>query len=167
MPERSPCSGLSSCSARSHAAHRFRACPFAGAASLGADAAMLVVCGVAFALLGAGPACRLAYCQHRLDDSVVGAGPARSDGTRREAYIRAVEIKPYALDELRDHALAEARIGAGYAGLPACIAFLDALDQRVVRGALRLGMRPQHLLRGNRRLAPTLRRGLLMVRCRG
>jgi len=102
--------------------------------------------GVPLALCGTRPACCLAGRKHGAENLLVRPGPSRRNRTRREARIRAVEIEADALRELWNHVFAEAGIGADDASLSARVALFYAADHGIVRAALRLRMRADHLL---------------------
>jgi hypothetical protein len=74
----------------------------------------------------------------------------RSRTTRRKcscsvAHIRAIQIETNALPQLLDHGFRKASICTGRAGLRACKAIVDALDQRLAKVAVHVRMRADHL----------------------
>ena len=125
---------------------RLKAGLLAPAAMFGADAAVLVLLGVAFALVGAEHAGLGAGLKRKDDQSFVGPGTARRKLARCQAKVGAVEVQPDALAKLRHHLLAQAGVSARDADGSAGKAFLDAIDQRIVGAAHDIGVGGDHLL---------------------
>lgn len=101
---------------RRQAADRFFAGCLAPPAGLGADAAVLVVAGVRFALaraLAAGLGARL---QRRPDHADVSACAPGGDAPGGSADVGAVQVETDALRQRWHLVLAEAGVGAGRAG---------------------------------------------------
>src|SRR6476659_9756878 len=119
-----------------HAARQFLAGLHAATAAFGADAAMFMHGCVPLALLGAQPAGGGADAEHASHHFVIETCPAGQDATGDVADVGAIEIQADALGQLVHHALRQAGVGAGSAGLGARITFLDAADQGVVDLAL-------------------------------
>lgn len=107
---------------------RLEAGLLAPAAMFGADAAVLMFLGVAFALVSAEHAGLGAGLKRKDDQGFVGPGSPRGQLARCQAKIGAVQIEPDALAKLRHHLLAQAGVGARYADWSAGKAFLDASD---------------------------------------
>ena len=115
-------------------------------ASVGADAAMLVVLGVPLAFLGADTAGLRARFDHLAGELRLEGGLPRQDATRRLADIRAVEVEPDTADKLLNGRLTEAGVGATGAGRRAADALVDTARERVAVDGRRLRMSPDHLL---------------------
>lgn len=90
----------------------FAAGGLAGAAGLGADAAVFVPPGVTLAFGGAERGGAGAEAQRLGCERLVRAGAASGEARRGVADVGAIEIEPDALAKLGDHVLGEARIGA-------------------------------------------------------
>src|SRR6185369_3014543 len=119
-----------------HAARQFLAGLHAAAAAFRTDAAMFMHRGVGLALLGAKPAGGGADAEHAAHHVVIGTGPAGQDAAGDVADVGAIKVQADTLGQLLHHALRQAGVGAGGAGLGAGITFLDAADQGVVDLAL-------------------------------
>lgn len=122
-------------------------------AGVGADAAMLVHSGVAFALLAAGGArpltCLEQAAQHLLIGTLAGEG-----GAGRGADVRAYLVESDAAGELGDGFLSEACIGACDACLRTVETGVDAASQSVTGEECLARTRLQHLCRVRHRASP-------------
>ena len=113
---------------------RLKAGLLAPAAMFGADAAVLMFLGVAFALVSAEHAGLSAGLKRKDDQGFVSPGAAGRKLAGCEAKIGAVQVEPDALAQLRHHFFAQASVRAGNAYRSAGEAFLDAGHQCVVGG---------------------------------
>jgi len=102
---------------------------FTPPACLRADPAVFVHLGVALALVGARPAGGHAGLEHGAGEVGVIAGVPGQHPAGGAADVSAVQAGADALDQVRDPGLAQARVGAGGAGLGAVEAFLDTPNQ--------------------------------------
>ena len=127
-----------------HLRHGAGAGLLAASAGGGADAAMLMHAGMPGAFLTADAAGLGAGLQGQPDHIGIGAGPPRGHRSGSGADIGTIEIKPDTLDQIPDHILSQACIGAGRARLGAVIAFLDAAQQRIRYVRVDLGMGADH-----------------------
>ena len=75
--------------------------------------------GVRLALLGAQPAGGGAYAEHAAHHFVIETGPAGHDAAGDVADVGAIQIQADALGQVLHHALRQAGVGAGGAGLRA------------------------------------------------
>jgi len=75
-----------------HAASCLLTSLHAGAASVGADLAMLMLAGVPLTLVPAEAAGGSANVQHPADDFLIGARSARREAAGDVAYVGAVEV---------------------------------------------------------------------------
>jgi hypothetical protein len=132
------------------------ACLLAAAAHLGADAAVLVMLGVALALRATGAACHGAAFKRRADDADIGRGLAGHDAAGGIADVGAVEAEANAADQILQVALAEVSIGAAGTDSGAVAARLDTAHEGIEIADGRLGMRLEHLSNGH--LLSSLRR---------
>jgi hypothetical protein len=98
------------------------------------------------ALVSAQAASFCARLNHPFDDQLIRARPTRCDRSGRDTHIGAIEIEANALDQQRNHLLAQARICAWRADLGAIVTSLDTLDEGVVNAAADMRMRGDHLL---------------------
>src|SRR6185436_11860400 len=128
--------GRGQCALVRHAARQFLAGLHAAAAAFRADAAMFMHGCVLPALLRAKPAGGGADAEHAAHHLVIGTGPAGHDAAGDAADVGAIEVEADALGQLLHHALRQAGVGTGGAGLGAGVTFLDAADQGVVDLAL-------------------------------
>ncbi|MDP3493043.1 MAG: hypothetical protein Q8R82_08000 [Hyphomonadaceae bacterium] len=86
-----------------------------------------------------------AYLEHCSDEFLIAAASPSADCSCCSADIGAVEVEPDALDQrLNVVFLGEAGIGADRTDLRTIQAFLDTLNQAVVRAAFDVGMRADH-----------------------
>jgi hypothetical protein len=132
------------------------ACLLAAATHLGADAAVLVMLGVALALRTTGAACHQAAFKRCANHADVGCGLAGHDAAGGIADVSAVEAEANAADEILYVALAEVSVGAGGTGSGAVAARLDTAHERIEIADARRGMRLEHLSNGH--LLSSLRR---------
>ena len=102
------------------------ACLLAAAAHLGADAAVLVMLGVAPALRTTGAACHQAAFERCANHADVGRGLAGHDAAGGIADVRAVETEANAADQVPDVVFAETRVRAADASGGAVEAVVDA-----------------------------------------
>jgi hypothetical protein len=93
-------------------AHRLLAGLLAATTSLSADPAVLVVPGMALALLPANLAGGRADLKHLPQNLFIRSRAPRRQGAGGGTNIRAIEIEPDALLQLLDHLLGQAGIGA-------------------------------------------------------
>jgi hypothetical protein len=114
-------------------------------AGIGANPAVLVHLGMPAAFRFASAAGLCARRHQLMHDGHVGAAEPRCHRAGRRTYIGAVEIEPYALDEIGDTSFGEACVGADAADLRTTDALLDAIEKGVGRTALNLGVAVQHL----------------------
>jgi len=128
-----------------HTVDRRAACLLAAFACLCADAAVLVLARMVLALGAAHPARVRTRPQNAHDHLLVRAGPSRGDAASSGANVCAVQVQTDALRKVLHLAFSETGIGAGCAYLGAGVAFLDAVDERVVRAPLDMRMRSDHL----------------------
>src|SRR5262249_31935416 len=119
----------------------------AAAANLRTDAAVLVVSGVALALLSACFASRRARFEHCGHEAQIRLALPRHYTACRFAAVGAVEAEPNGANKLLHVGLARAGIGAGRAAGGAVEAFLDAAKERVAIQAARLRMQLDDLLK--------------------
>jgi hypothetical protein len=106
---------------------------------------VLVVLGVALALLATGTACHQAGLDRRAHDADIRSGLPRHDSPRGFADVGAVQARANAAYHLLQVALAEICVGAARAGGGAPAARLDAPSDRVEIADGRLGMGLEHL----------------------
>ena len=104
-------------------------------ADLGTDPAVFVHPGMPSTLFAAYPTGVGASLDHLPEDSLVAAGAARRDRSRRCAEVGAVQIEANAEDQIGDRLLAEVGVGARRTGLGAVVAGVDALNQDVAYAA--------------------------------
>jgi hypothetical protein len=95
---------------------------------------MFMVRCMQLALLGASNARGKTGLDGRPRDRQVNSCATRQDARRGGAHVRAVEVRPDALDQRNDVLLRHAGIGTRSAGLEAGDAFFDAIDQCVIEG---------------------------------
>ena len=103
-------------------------------AGLGAQAAMLMVAGMPFALLGAQPAEVGAGLQHLHHQRRGGGSPPGQNRPGGGTGVGAIEIEADAAGELRGAILGEAGVGARHADLGTIEAGFYALGEGVVDG---------------------------------
>jgi hypothetical protein len=120
--------------------------PLAAPAFLRAEAAVLVMLGMAFALLGAYAARRHASLERRCLGARIRVGLATEDATGVDAGVGAVETQAKAARQRADVVLGEGRVGADRARAGAGGALIDATCEH--RGICdeRAGMGPQDRL---------------------
>ena len=121
------------------------ACLLAAATHLGADAAVLVMLGVALALRTTGAACHQAAFERCANHADVGRGLAGHDAAGVIADVRAVETEANAADQILHAGLAEVSVGAAGTGSGAVAARLDTAHERTEIADRRCGMRLEHL----------------------
>ena len=114
----------------------------AAPARIGTPPAVLVVMGVALALLGALPAGDQAGFELAMPDRRVGVGLASDDARGRHAGIGAVEAEAQAALEVADVVLSERRVGADRAVRGAHAALVDAPGEHARDGGGRRLGRP-------------------------
>lgn len=119
---------------------------FAVTACFGANPAVLVLLRVAFAFIATSPAGYGTRFQHGTERRFVTTRAARGERAACSASIRTVKIEADALGKFRDHILAQASVGTGYASLFAVKAGFDTVNQNVVRVASDMWMGGDHLL---------------------
>ena len=117
----------------------------AAAAHLRADAAVLVVLGVALALLATGAASRHAGLNRCTDDGDIEGGLAGHDAAGCVAKVGAVETQANAAHQLRQLGLAEVRVGTARTHGRTVDASLDAAHDHIAIATGRLRMRLEHL----------------------
>jgi hypothetical protein len=117
------------------------ACLLAVAAHLGANSAMLVVLGVALALLVTGAACPHARLNRCANDGNIGLSLAGHDAAGSLANVGAVEAQANAAHQLRQVALAEVRVGAACTRGGTFDAGLDTAHDHIAIATGRLRMR--------------------------
>ena len=110
---------------------------------------MLVVLGVALALLATGTAYRHASLNRCVNDDDLGRGLAGHDAAGGIADVGAVEAEANAVDQILHVALAEVSVGAAGTGSGALAARLDAAYERIEIADRRSGMRLEHLTSGH------------------
>jgi hypothetical protein len=113
-----------------------------------ADAAVLVMVGVAFAFGPAVGARRGARFQLRGDHGGVRLGLPAKHTAGRLAYISTIEISADAIGQVLHARLAEAAIGACRAGLDALHARFHAFAQRTLIDIQRAGVSLKHFAEG-------------------
>jgi hypothetical protein len=123
----------------------------ARAADVSTHPAMLVHVRMPFAFGTAHRTSKLTQLDHHAEHVLIGTGTPRCQRARRVTNVRAVEIEPNALAQLRDRRFGHARIGARGTGLRACIASVDTVDQRGIETTPRVRMGRNHLLRVHER----------------
>ena len=106
---------------------------------------MLVVSGVALALLPTGAACHDAGFDGGTYDRDIRRGLAGDDPAGCNADVRAVEARANAADQLRQLALAQVGVGTARADHCAVTASLDTAHARIEIDTARLRMRLEHL----------------------
>jgi hypothetical protein len=112
----------------------------AAAAFLGAQAAVLVVVGVALALLGACAARRAAGLESGQLDGRIGVGLAREDAAGADTRVSTVQTEAKAPFQRADVVLGEGGVGADRACGCALPAFVDASSEDARLGDERPGM---------------------------
>jgi hypothetical protein len=117
----------------------------AAAAHPGADAAVLVVLGVALALRAAGAAGHQAAFERCANHPDIGFGLAGHDAAGGSADVGAVEAAANAAEQILHPALGEVRVGAAGTGSGAVGARLDTAHEHIEVGDGRRGMRLEHL----------------------
>jgi hypothetical protein len=132
------------------------ACLLAAATHLGADAAVLVMLGVALALRTTGAACHQAAFKRCANHADVRRGLADHDAAGGIADVGAVEAEANAADQVPHAALAKVSVGAAGTGSGAVAARLDTAHERIKIADRRCGMRLEHLSNGH--LLSSLRR---------
>ena len=153
MQERSPYAGARSVDRR----EQVLACLLAAAAHLGADAAVLVVLGVALALLATGAAYRHARLNRCANDGDLGLGLAGHDAAGGVADVGAVEAPANAAHHLWHVALAQVRVGATRTHRGTVDAGLDTAHDRIAIATGRLRMGLEHV--SNRHVGSLSARG--------
>ena len=121
----------------------------ATAAHPGADAAVLMMLGVAIALRATGAACHHAAferCAHHAD---VGRGLAGHDAAGGLADVRAVEAAANTADQILHAAFAEVGVGAAGTRGGAVGTRLDTAHEHIEIADRRCGMRLEHLSNGH------------------
>jgi hypothetical protein len=117
----------------------------AAAAHLGASAAVLVVLGVALALLATGAACHHARLNRCADDADIRRALAGDDTAGGLANVSAVEAQANAAHQLLQVGLAEVGVGAARTRGGAVDAALDTANDHIAIATCRLRMRLEHL----------------------
>src|SRR5690606_26889114 len=115
----------------------------AGAAGLGADAAVLVHAGVLLALVPAHLAGDDAALKGGFDSGAVLPGAAAEDPAGSCTEISAVEVEPDARAQVHDHVFSHAGVGTGGAGLGTFKTRSDAVGELLhvqVRGVVGVGL---------------------------
>jgi hypothetical protein len=119
--------------------------PLAAGAHLGADTAVLVVLGVALALLTTGAANHDAGFDGRTHDADIRRGLAGDDPAGRTADVCAVEAQANATDQLGQLALAQVGVSAARADRCAVATRLDTTHAGIEIDTGRLRMQLEHL----------------------
>jgi hypothetical protein len=119
---------------------------FAAAASLSADAAMLVHDSMPLAFGAAKSAGGHAGFQHLANNTFIRSGPTRGDGASGHADIGAIHVQADALRQLRDRRFSKACIRAGRTDLRTIKTFLDAADQGIVGATFDVRVSADHLM---------------------
>jgi hypothetical protein len=117
----------------------------AALARFSADPAVLVLIGVAAALVTASPTRFGAGPDSSSKSFDIGSGAPGGHRSRGCANVGAVEIEANALPEIGDHLFRQARIRTRRAGLGAIIRLFDELQEPVGRVALNVGVGAYHL----------------------
>ena len=119
------------------------------AAHPGADAAVLVMLGVALALRTTGAARHQAAFKRGANHAEIGRGLAGHDATGGIADVGAVQARANAADEILHPALAEVSVGTAGTDGGAVAARLDTAHEHVEIAERRRGMRLEHLSDGH------------------
>lgn len=121
------------------------ACLLAASTHLGAETAVLVVGGVQLALLGAGQAGHRAGLDAGTDEAKVGRRLPCQDAAGGVANVGAVEVEPYAPNQVGALVLAETVVGAGGTASEAVDTLFDAPQDQVAIQGCRVRMQLEYL----------------------
>lgn len=102
------------------------ACLFAAATDLGTDAAVLMVSGMPFALVGRGEAGRRTRFEHLAEDAEIWRALPRHDAAGRLAGVGAVEAETNDTDQFLHIVFAQTGVGAGGTASGTIEALVDA-----------------------------------------
>ena len=125
------------------------ACLLATATHLGADAAVLVMLGVALALRTTGAAGDQAAFKRCANHAEVRRGLAGDDAAGGIADVGAVEAGANAAEQILHPGLAEVGVGAAGTGSGTVAARLDTAHERIEIADRRCGMHLEHLSNGH------------------
>ncbi|HTD49090.1 MAG TPA: hypothetical protein VK771_00735 [Acidimicrobiia bacterium] len=112
---------------------------------LGAEAAVIVARSVQLALLGAGQARHRTSLDARAHEAKVGRRLPCQDAARGVARVGAVEVKPYAPNQVGAVVLAETGVGAGGTARDAIETLLNTAQEQVAIHGGRAGMQLEYL----------------------
>jgi hypothetical protein len=129
-------------------AHIFQSrltCIGAAIARVGADPAVLVLSGMAFAFFTASPTCLCTGLDRSPQNLDVGSCTPGRHRSRCSADVGAIEVQPDALPEFVDHLFRQAGVGAGRAGLRTVIRLFDELQEPIGRVTLNVRVGAHHL----------------------